>query len=58
MGFIAVVIDWYLLIFGIRPVIGLLDSNIAGHGRPVPTGMDLISKKDRFTSVLVSKYFL
>ena len=37
-----------LPIFSIMPVIGLLNSNIAGIGSPDPSGVDYICNKTRF----------
>ena len=52
-----VINDCVLLIFGIIPLIGLLNSSVAGLGSPYSTGIDLICNKPGFTPVLVSKHF-
>ena len=47
-----------LLVCGIRPQMGLLNSIMAGLGRPAPTGVDHICNKAKLVSQLISLLFL
>ena len=56
MVFIIVVADWCSVNLCIRPLIGLLNSNVAELGSPSPTGEEQIHNKARFTWALGSEH--